>query len=342
MFNDATAPPRGLGHPLRVVVPLAALLFLQLVGCGPGQARLVEAVPDSTGQVDARELAAPSPDGMIPQNAPGLSNLVTYQEGFISGSVPEGAIGLDSLASLGVRTIISVDGATPKVEAARDRGMRYIHLPIGYDGFDEHRRRQLTRAVLDGLEDGVVYIHCHHGMHRSAGAAAAVMVGAGWASPDEAVGRMHVSGTSPRYQGLFLCAARSTPISEAEIESIDPNFPEVDRPNDFVDAMVKMDHALEHLELIADAGWRTPEDHPDLVPAAEAGRLADLLRIASQGNRAGREVDPDFGAWLARNAREVSALESLLLEPKIDRDALDRSMAAVQNSCVACHAKHRD
>ncbi|MBQ71691.1 MAG: hypothetical protein CMJ67_02170 [Planctomycetaceae bacterium] len=342
MFTDAAAPPRGLGHPLKVVVPLAASLLLHLSGCGLDKARLVEAVPSSSGQGDHRPLTAPSPDGTIPQNAPGLSNLVTYQEGFISGSVPEGAIGLDSLASLGVRTIISVDGASPEVEAARDRGMRYIHLPIGYDGFDEHRRRQLTRAVLDGLEDGVVYIHCHHGMHRSAGAAAAVMVGAGWASPDEAVGRMHVSGTSPRYRGLFLCATRSTPISEAEIESIDPNFPEVDRPDDFVDAMVRMDRALEHLELIADAGWRTPEDHPDLVPAAEAGRLADLLRIASQGNRAGREVDPDFGAWLARNAREVSALESLLLEPKIDRDALDRSMAAVQNSCVACHAKHRD
>ena len=154
--------------------------------------------------------------------------------------------------------------------------------------------------------------------------------------------RMHVSGTSPRYRGLFLCAAEATPISKAEIESIDPNFPEVDRPDDFVDAMVQIDRALDHLKIIADAGWRTPRSHPDLVPAAEAGRLADLLRIASEGDRARREVDPDFGAWLGRNAREVSTLEAQLLEPRIDPAALDRSMAVVRNSCVACHARHRN
>ena len=243
---------------------------------------------------------------------------------------------------MGVRTIVSVDGATPAVDAARVRGMRYIHLPVGYDGFDEHRRLQLTRAVLDGLEDGVVYIHCHHGMHRSACAAAAVVVGAGWASPDEVIERMHVSGTSPRYRGLFQRASSSTRFEQSDLDSIASDFPAVDRPDDFVDAMIRMDLALEHLQLISDAGWRTPEDHPDLVPAAEAGRLADLLRIASKGARAKGEADPDFKARLAHDAREVSALESLLLAPRVDRVALDRSMAAIRGSCIACHARHRD
>ena len=321
---------------------LSAVLCPHHAGCGLEQGRLLEAVPASDRSNGDRAMRSPSPQGTSPESAPGLRNLVAYGEDFISGSVPHGAAGMESLDLLGVRTIVSVDGSTPEVEAARSRGMRYIHLPIGYDGFDEHRRRQLTRAVLDGLEEGVVYIHCHHGMHRSAAAAAAVMVGAGWSSPDEAIERMRVSGTSPRYPGLYRCASRSTPIGEDVIESIDPNFPEVDRPDDFVDAMVKMDRALEHLQSIADAGWRAPENHPDLVPAAEAGRLADLLRIASEGHRARREVDPDFGAWLARNARDASTLESLLLASTIDRSALDRSMAAIRNSCVACHARHRD
>lgn len=284
----------------------------------------------------------PSPDAQSPVAAPGLKNLVAYHPGFVSGSAPDGVEGFDTLEALGVRTIVSVDGAAPEVELARARGMRYIHLPVGYDGFGDERRLQMARAVLDGLEQGAVYIHCHHGMHRSAGAAAAVTVGAGWASPDQAIERMRVSGTSPRYRGLYRCAARSIPIDAATIAAVDPDLPEVDRPDDFVEMMIEMDLALEHLGLISEAEWRTPDSHPDLVPAAEAGRLADLLRMASEGSRAARETDVDFAARLGRQSGQVAKLESLLLRSDLDPVALDRSLAAVRRSCVACHIDHRD
>ena len=72
-----------------------------------------------------------------PKNFPGLSNVVAFHDGFYSGSAPAGDAGFDSLSSLGIKTILSVDGAMPDVELADKYGMRYVHLPIGYDGFDD-------------------------------------------------------------------------------------------------------------------------------------------------------------------------------------------------------------
>src|SRR5262249_27875258 len=141
---------------------------------------------------------------------PGIHNAVTYHDGFVSGSVPEGDAGFDTLAAMGVKTIISVDGAEPEVDKARARGIRYIHLPIGYNGFDEQRRLHLSRATRDAMADGPVYIHCHHGKHRSAGAAATIAESLGWLTPQEGVARMKVSGTSPDYKGLYACALSAT------------------------------------------------------------------------------------------------------------------------------------
>lgn len=324
-----------------VALCLVASGLVGPAGCGPWAEPSKKTVI-SPGAGGAGMPIPPRPSDRAAGDAPGIHNLVAFHAGLISGSVPEGPSGFDSLQGLGVRTVVSVDGAVPDVAAARRRGMRYIHLPIGYDGFDEDRRLQLTRAVLDGLADGPVYIHCHHGVHRSAGAAAAVAVGAGWSTPEAGIARMRVSGTSPRYAGLFECVERSTRFDPEQLEAVDADFPEIDRPDDFVDAMIRMDETLDHLRLIGDAGWKVPETHPDLVPAAEAGRLANLLRITAQGPRAIEEKDEDFGRRLARDARRVAELEELLLAETVDIAALDRSLAAVRASCISCHRSHRD
>lgn len=44
----------------------------------------------------------------------GLHNVVLFHEGFYSGSAPEGDEGFNTLASIGIKTIISVDGAIPE------------------------------------------------------------------------------------------------------------------------------------------------------------------------------------------------------------------------------------
>ncbi len=315
-------------------------LVMSLVGCGGPPV----ATPSSRSVVSQDDAPRTPPSRSLPTpvERPGLHNLVAYHDGFVSGGVPEGDAGFDSLRAMGVRTIISVDGAVPDVGRAADRGLRYIHLPIGYDGFDDARGLELARAVRDAMADGPVYVHCHHGRHRSAGAAAAVAVSLGWMTTDEATARMRVSGTSPRYRGLYLCTAEARPIAPQALDEIDGDFPEISRPDDFVEAMVQMSHAIEHLTLIAAAGWATPESHPDLVPAAEAGRLADLLRLSSQDDRASSEPDPDFAAWLARDAAEVAALEDALLVKPVDTTALDAMLGRIRASCTACHAAHRN
>lgn len=283
----------------------------------------------------------PAMADLAPREYPGIHNAVAYREAFISGGVPEGDAGFDTLAAMGVTTIISVDGAVPDVERARARGMRYIHLPIGYDGIDEMRTLELIRATRDAMHDGPVYIHCHHGMHRSAGAAAVVAVGLGWMMPEQATERMGISGTSQRYTGLYGCAAAATVISPEVIDQVPPDFPEISWPEDFISGMVGTETAMEHLRAIEEAGWRSPEDHPDLVPAAEAGRLANLLRVLADGDRA-READAQFIGMLLDGSELATTLEQLLAETPADHAALTEQLSRIGSSCTECHARYRD
>ena len=259
----------------------------------------------------------------------------------ISGSVPEGDEGFDTLAGMGVKTIISVDGAAPEVDKAAARGMRYIHLPIGYNGFDDDRRRQLVRATRDAMADGPVYIHCHHGKHRSAGAAASIAASLGWASPQAMVDRMKVAGTAANYTGLYACASNSSPLDPDVIEAVPADFPSVWRTSDYVRGMVEIDEAFEHLKAIEKAGWKAPADHPDLVPAAEAGRLADLYRVLTDTDRV-RKEPAEFADLMRKSQEEASALEQLLSATTRDPARLSAQFKIVAASCKQCHAKYRD
>lgn len=286
-------------------------------------------------------VAPPTLADQKPRDYAGLHNVVAYHDGYYSGSVPEGAEGFDSLAGMGVKTIISVDGAVPDIKAARARGMRYIHLPIGYNGFDNERKLELVRATRDALKDGPVFVHCHHGKHRSAGAAGTVVASLGWASPDEMVQRMKVSGTAAGYKGLYACTANAGVLTEAEINAVPATFPSVQPPKGFVKSMVEIDEHIEHLKAIEKAGWKTPADHPDLVPAAEAGRLVDLLRFCAEGDRARAQV-PDFADQLRRNSAQAQAIEDELAKPTPDPVKLKSTFAELNATCKSCHTTYRD
>src|SRR5438067_12591502 len=65
---------------------------------------------------------------------PGLQNVCHLAEKLYSGSAPEGDAGFESLQKLGVKTVLSGDGARPDVERARKHGVRYVERPFGYDG----------------------------------------------------------------------------------------------------------------------------------------------------------------------------------------------------------------
>jgi protein tyrosine phosphatase (PTP) superfamily phosphohydrolase (DUF442 family) len=303
--------------------------------------------------------ASPTLADDTPRDFPGIHNVVAFADGFYSGSVPEGDAGFDSLVALGVKTVISVDGAIPELDKAKARGMRYVHLPIGYDGFDDARKGQLVRAVRDLAKP--IYLHCHHGKHRSAGAAGTVGVSLGWITNDVAIARMKVSGTAEGYKGLWACTAKAAPMMAALIDAARADFPEVTKPDSMTAAMVTIDEVFDRLKLVEKNAWTVPADHPDLAPAADAGKIADLYRLLDGDAHLAALADDaaraDFRVKMAAGAGLASELETLLAGggPKATgaaesdeaaiaahRKKLSAAMKQLGANCKDCHVKYRD
>lgn len=320
------------------ILVLASVACMTALACRqPATAPKALAVRTPLKQV--KHVDPPALQADKPANYPGLHNVVTYSDGLYSGSVPEGDEGFDTLVGMGVRTIISVDGALPEVDEATARGMRYVHLPIGYNGMGAERTLEIAKAIHD--LPGPVYVHCHHGKHRSAGATAAAAVTLGKLSTDAATARMKVSGTAPNYTGLYKCAAVAAPVDERTLAALPAYFPERSSPTGLVQSMTAIDEANDELKAIEKAGWKTPADHLDLVPVAIAGRMADLFRTGAEDNAA-KAHSQEFRDWLLAESKQLEAIEAGLASGTLLADELSKRMKAVQQSCKDCHAKYRD
>lgn len=283
-------------------------------------------------------IALPSVASDKPTELPGLHNVVAYTPTLLSGAQPDGPKAFETLANMGVRTIISVDGGRPDVDSASAFGIRYVHLPIGYDGIDETRKLELARAVAE-LE-GPIYLHCHHGKHRSAGAAAAVAVSLGQLDNATATARMKVSGTAANYKGLWACASDTRPVAKSELAKASNAFPSVWKTSGLIDGMVAIDASNDELKVIEKASWGVPTTHPDLVPTSVAGNLEGQLR--------GLLDDPEtlakpqeFCDLLVASAEAAAALESGLAAKKTPEE-LSGLFKGVAQSCKDCHSKYRD
>jgi protein tyrosine phosphatase (PTP) superfamily phosphohydrolase (DUF442 family) len=330
----------------------AALLSLSLSACG-NQARNAAPAPvppppaiagpapapsaTAPATAAATPLAFPTFGATAPATLPGLPNVVTYGDGFYCGGVPDGDTGFATLAALGIKTVISVDGAQPDLATAKAHGLRYVHLPIGYNGMDEERTCEIAKAVRD--LPGPIYIHCHHGKHRSAAAAAASMVTLGRLTIDQGLALMQVSGTAPVYKGLFACVAVAHPEG-ARLDAMPANFPESTKTSNLVDTMVAVDGANDRLKASEKAGWKATPTNPDMVPAADAARLADYLRIVAAGPQA-QAKPPEFAAWLNQGSQHAIALEDALIanKPPAETSALYKALG---QSCADCHGKYRN
>ena len=78
---------------------------------------------------------------------PGLRNLMHHSDDVYSGSEPVSEEAFASLKSLGVKTIVSVDGATPDIDMAMKYGIGYVHVPFGYDTIPLTAQLSLTHAA---------------------------------------------------------------------------------------------------------------------------------------------------------------------------------------------------
>jgi len=237
-----------------------------------------------------------------------------------SSGMPEGDEAFRELAALGIKTVISVDGERPNVEAAHKAGLRYVHLPVPYSGIPANRELEISEAVRD--LDGPVLIHCHHGKHRGPAAAAIARIALGDCTNVEAVAEMKAAGTDPHYEGLFASVssfrAPSTPPPSVRFFV----FPERAPPEPLVTAMVENDHRLDRLK----AG--KPEE-------GSFGHEALLLRESLV--EIGR-AHPEFGDRVSDAILSAELLEKECQQGKPTRDSLGR----MERSCNACHDQFRD
>ena len=129
--------------------------------------------------------------------------------------MPDGDIAFRNLAAMGVTTVLSVDGAVPDIEGAKKHGLRYVHVPISYDGIPREKALQIIKAVR--AAKGKVYMHCHHGRHRGPTAVMVSRIALDGISNEDAVHCMEESGTGKMYSGLYR-DVRVTTIYEGTSE----------------------------------------------------------------------------------------------------------------------------
>jgi len=322
-------------HPSYPLLYLFAILPSMLgSGCSAPSSSHAESPHQQTSAVTT---PPPPPSSTTAAHLQGLHNVVTYADRYVGGAVPEGREGMQQLATLGIKTIISVDGAVPDVAGAEQLGMHYIHLPISYNGIAVDRQQQLAQAIVNA--PGPVYVHCHHGKHRSASALGCALVLAGVITPEEAKSRMQVSGTAKGYQGLWKAVEDAKPLPASALKADWRTFPKVAKVTGLVATMSEIDTVWDNLIHTQKAAWQPPADHPDLVPAKEARRLASLYAQLLQ--------DPD-------SKQRPAAYQTLLQEAIAQSAALDAAVASgdhataeaqfalLQKGCKACHKDHRD
>jgi protein tyrosine phosphatase (PTP) superfamily phosphohydrolase (DUF442 family) len=254
-----------------------------------------------------------------------------------SGSQPEGDEAFAALAKLGVKTIISVDGSKPDVEAARKHGLRYIHLPFGYDGVSTNRIVELAKAAA--TLPGPFFVHCHHGLHRGPTAVAIICEStAGWTT-NRAAAWMRQAGAAADYAGLYRSAITMQMPTVAQLDAI-KDLPEVAKTSALVEAMVAIDAHFSVLKQSQKAGWKTPRGHPNDAPRHEATLLWEQFRELARTEDTTKRTD-DFRAKLTDAEQATDSLRQRLREP-MDAIAVDAAFKKAGRKCAACHAKYRN
>jgi len=268
---------------------------------------------------------------------PGVHNAFRATERIYSGSQPEGDEAFAAIAKLGVKTIVSVDGSKPDVEAARKHGLRYIHLPYGYDGIPTNRIAEL--AKLSAEVSGPFFVHCHHGKHRGPAAVAIMCEASESWTTNRAVDWLREAGTAADYPGLYRAAREFVAPTPAQLAAVQ-GFPEVAKSSSLVDAMVAIDAHFDYLKLSQKAGWKTPPGHADISPDHEATMIWEQFQeIARTGDTAKRT--DDYRTILANAVQDAGALRQVLRQ-SASNPATDVAFKRMGQACAACHKKYRN
>jgi protein tyrosine phosphatase (PTP) superfamily phosphohydrolase (DUF442 family) len=281
------------------------------------------------------------PQSLNPQSIDRLHRLSLK---FYSGAQPEGAAAFRELKKLGVKTILSVDGTKPDVEAARKQGLRYVHLPIGYDGIAPERLMQIVKAAQ--TLEGPVFVHCHHGRHRGPVAAAICCLTVGKWDSKMALDWLREAETSPQYAGLYRAVREFQMPSPRDLAQVPAEFPETAKSSTTVESMVAINVCWKRLKEIQKHHFRPLPDHPDVIPDQVALQLAEHFRELIRNDNS-KQRNGAFLRQLSATNEAATALHTQLSALKTDRSetSIEQSkklMRQLESNCTQCHAAFRD
>ncbi len=271
-----------------------------------------------------------------------LPNALWVHASVLSGGLPEGDAGFAELESLGIRTVISVDGITPDVESATQHGLRYVHLPHGYDGIPAAKLNEIAKALRDLPKP--IYVHCHHGRHRSPAAAAAACIALGWLPQQAGTEVLKEAGTDPGFRGLFAAVEDAVAIEPEVLNRLEVNWVSVAPRPAMVETMVAMESVLDQLTHSLSRS-KTPTVGSEL---AQALLLKEYYNELHRSSRA-ENREAEFCKLLEQGLAITERLESQIKVPKSNRDFSVQEMAEfdamvleVRKNCRDCHRQFRD
>lgn len=288
-------------------------------------------------QVDKPTTTAKSslPEGMQRRTVEGIENFIQVSDRVYSGGEPNQA-GLEYLKSIGITLLLSVDGLSPDRAAAEKLGLKYVHVPMGYDGI--HSAEMQDFVTLMAHYRGKIFVHCHHGKHRGPAAVAACLVISKEMTKDQATQFMHGAGTSKDYIGLWK-----------SIEELDATQYE---PQDFSKLLLaKPDKSLAQWMAELDRAWeiiqfeqKNPQaslsaEQLTLIAEAfrESSRLAKKAPENEYGDQAGREY---VVHGLEESAKETQTILELS-QAQAHEKARD-FIKSLAKKCTECHAQYRN
>ena len=236
---------------------------------------------------------------------------------------PVGAKTFAALAKEGVKTIVSVDGAVPDVKEAERHGLRYVHLPIGYDGMPKATVVSLNNLLKE--DSGRILIHCHHGKHRGPTAAVIACMIEGTMTRAKALQTLHAVGTGAEYPGLWRDVRSFTSVPQNVAAAPLKSKADMDP---FTADMVAIDHAFDAL---------TKSNH---LNRETTTLLVEGFTEAVRHTPGKFENRTEFSKALNHAKKESIDLKSAVASD--GPDALKAKLSALKNACTQCHQRFRN
>ncbi|MCA9040341.1 MAG: hypothetical protein KDA65_08350 [Planctomycetaceae bacterium] len=266
-----------------------------------------------------------------------LQSLIEVKPGYFSGGEPVGEEAFKKLKELGVKVLVSVDGIRPNVELAHKYGMRYIHIPIQYNGIDRESELKLVRVAKEIKEP--LYVHCHHGKHRGPASMAIICRASGQFDAKQAGQYLHDVGTSPEYKGLWK-AVREFQLPEettllpplvevAEVDSIAAHMAEADRRFDQLAALLEEN---QNKELTS-----TVEEQLN----SELLLLWELIRESRRAAALSKKPDEKLVIAFEKSDSRIKTMKEDLKNVH-SRETWSNRLELIKKDCKGCHSQFRN